>query len=85
MGQRVNTSMCTLPVHVCNLLQALVSLDQIPPEQMRPEFRQGVASLLQVILAKVGWKCLGLSSLACFGFFEGSQAGKCCTCRHTGR
>jgi hypothetical protein len=33
--------------------QALVSLDQIPVEQLRPEFRQGVAALLQVIFAKV--------------------------------
>jgi hypothetical protein len=33
--------------------QALVSLDQIPVEQLRPEFRQGVASLLQLIFAKV--------------------------------
>lgn len=30
-----------------------MSLDQIPVEQLRPEFRQGVASLLQVIFAKV--------------------------------
>jgi hypothetical protein len=42
--------------HLCLLFactQALVSLDQIPVEQLRPEFRQGVADLLQVIFAKV--------------------------------
>lgn len=30
-----------------------MSLDQFPVEQLRPEFRQGVASLLQLIFAKV--------------------------------
>jgi hypothetical protein len=33
--------------------QALVSLDQLPVEALRPEFRQGVAALLRIILAKV--------------------------------
>jgi hypothetical protein len=30
-----------------------VSLDHIQPEQLRPEFRDGVASLLKLILQKV--------------------------------
>lgn len=30
-----------------------MSLDQIPVEQLRPEFKQGVAALLQLIFAKV--------------------------------
>lgn len=35
------------------VLQALVSLDSLPPQQLRAEFRQGVAALLELILAKV--------------------------------
>lgn len=40
-------------------LQALVTLDHIQPEQLRPEFRDGVASLLKLILQKVSrlWRC----------------------------
>jgi hypothetical protein len=44
------TPRCRLRVCVC---QALVAMDAMTPEQLRPEFRQGVAALLQLILAKV--------------------------------
>lgn len=38
---------------------ALVTLDHIQPEQLRPEFRDGVASLLKLILQKAQPKHLG--------------------------
>lgn len=43
---------CATLVRPMHEEEALVSLDQIPVEQLRPEFRQGVASLLQLIFAK---------------------------------
>lgn len=49
---RVQNDVCTCVLALL-FCQALVSLDQTPPEQLRPEFRQGVASLLQMIFAKV--------------------------------
>eukprot|EP00879_Flechtneria_rotunda_P026418 GHRR01028167.1.p1 GENE.GHRR01028167.1~~GHRR01028167.1.p1 ORF type:complete len:521 (+),score=214.38 GHRR01028167.1:384-1946(+) len=39
--------------------QALVNLDQIPPNQLRPEFREGVAGLMQLIFAKAQPKHMG--------------------------
>eukprot|EP00878_Enallax_costatus_P011998 GHUV01012526.1.p1 GENE.GHUV01012526.1~~GHUV01012526.1.p1 ORF type:complete len:590 (+),score=213.14 GHUV01012526.1:1233-3002(+) len=39
--------------------QALVNLDHITPDKLRPEFREGVASLIQLIFSKAQPKHLG--------------------------
>lgn len=56
---------CATLVRPMHEEEALVSLDQTPLEQLRPEFRQGVASLLQMIFAKAqprSYGSLGLMS-----------------------
>lgn len=60
---RRQTFFCSAACVNCVNAQALVSLDQIPVEQLRPEFKQGVASLLQLIFAKVRRASSGTQSL----------------------
>jgi hypothetical protein len=48
----LHANLCIV-LHVCACAQALVTLDHIQPEQLRPEFRDGVASLLKLIMQKV--------------------------------